>query len=388
MSAISPSASATSAQPRFPLDLTRRMVERLRSGTTDTAEHAMTEPASVFTDPVLHAREREVLFRHGAHVVGFEGELPFPDTYITKEVAGVPVLVTRDGDGVLHAFLNACAHRGAQVAEGCGDARRFTCPYHAWVFDGQGSLVGQPESWAFVDLERSTLSLQPLPLASIHGLLVVGLSADVDPAAAFAPIADELAPYGYQHHEIVTTETYHLRCNWKISVDVNLEAYHVKFLHRDSLSHFVTNNAVHDTFGRHARWAFPTFADPTLFDAPETEWPEPAPMTLVHMFFPSCVILETPTSAQLLRIYPGASPGESTVEITEASLRPIASEAERDARRQGAGFTAKLLGGEDFPVAEQCQRGAEAGLERFVFGTVEPMVQHWHTQWREAVADS
>ena len=52
------------------------------------------------------------------------------------------------------------------------------------------------------------------------------------------------------------------------------------------------------------------------------------------------------------------------------------------------GGLAKLLGGEDFPVAEQCQRGAEAGLERFVFGTVEPMVQHWHTQWREAVADS
>lgn len=375
----------TGARTRFPADLTRRMVDRIRDGSLDTAPHAMTEPASVFTDPVRFAREREIIFRHGAHVVGWAGELPRPNTFVTKDVAGVPVLITRDGDGELHAFRNVCTHRGAQVAQGCGEARRFTCPYHAWVFDGTGDLVGQPESWGFAEIDRATLGLEPLPLASVHGLLVVGLSDDVDPAAAFAPIADELVDYGYDHHEVICTHHFDLRANWKIIVDVNLEAYHVKFLHRETLSHFVMNHAVHDTFGPHARWAFPTFADKAIVDLPESEWPEPAPLTLVHMFFPSCVILETPVSSQMLRIYPGRTPGDCTVELTEASIFPVASDEEREARARGVSVAANILGNEDFPVAEQCQRGAEAGAARFVFGAIEPMLQHWHRAWNAAL---
>lgn len=361
------------------------MVDRLREGSLDTAPASMTVPTSIFTDPAWFEREREALFRHGAHVVGWAGELPRSNTFVTKDVAGVPVLITRDDAGVLRAFRNVCTHRGAQVAHGCGEARRFTCPYHAWVFDAGGGLVGQPEAWGFADIERSTLALDPLPLASIHGLLVVGLSDDVDPVFEFGEIADELEPYGYDHHEVIASHHFELRANWKIIVDVNLEAYHVKFLHRDSLSHFVRNHAVHDTFGRHARWAFPTFVDPAIVDLPETEWPEPAPLTLVHMFFPSCVILETPVSSQMLRIYPGMHPGECTVELTEASLTPVASDEEREARGRGVNIAAQILGGEDFPVAEQCQRGAQAGMSQFVFGAIEPMLQHWHTAWNDAV---
>lgn len=345
----------------------------------------MTEPASVFTDPVQFEREREVFFRQGAHVVGWEGELGGPGTFVTKEVAGTPVLITRDGDGQLHAFLNACTHRGAQVASGCGDARRFTCPYHSWSFDIHGDLVGQPESWGFEEIDRATLGLQQLPIASIAGLLVVGLSADVDPVAAYADIEPQLRGYSYATHEVVCRHEWTLQANWKIAFDVNLEAYHIAYLHRETLSALVVNNAVHDSFGRHARWAFPTRAAAAMVDLAEEEWPEPAPISVVHTFFPSCVLLETPVSSQMFRIYPGRHVGECTVELTEASIRPVQSDDERDARKRGADFAALIVGTEDFPVAEQCQRGAEAGLNRFVFGRIEPMLQHWHTIWRTAL---
>ena len=376
-----PVAAAT----RFPPEMTRRVVAQMRAGSLETAAHAVTEPASSFTDPAQFQREVDQFFRHGAHVIGWTGELPGPHTYITREIAGLPVLVTRDADGTLRAFRNVCTHRGAQVADGCGEARRFTCPYHAWSFDGAGNLVGQPQEWAFADIERSTLGLRPLPCASVAGLLVVGLSDDVDPVAAFADIAPQLAGYSYDTHEVVTTQSWTLAANWKIVVDVNLEAYHVPYLHRDTLQSFVVNHSMFETFGRHARWAFPTKASLTMVDLPESEWPEPAPLTVVHMLFPSCVLLETPVSCQMLRIYPGRHVGEATVELTEASISPVRTDEERASRAQGAGFAALILGTEDFPVAEQCQRGAESGLTRFVFGTVEPMVQHWHAVWRDAL---
>ncbi|MEO6123944.1 MAG: aromatic ring-hydroxylating dioxygenase subunit alpha [Ilumatobacteraceae bacterium] len=376
------------APTRFPIEITRRIVERIRQGSLDTAAHAMSEPASVFTDPVQFERERTAFFRRGAHVVGWEGEVAEPNSFTTKDVAGLPVLITRDGDGELHAFRNVCTHRGARVADGCGVARRLTCPYHAWTFDTAGNLAGQPDSWAFDGIERATLGLMPLPLASVHGLLVVGLADDVDPAAELASIAPQLSGYSYATHQVICHHNWTLQANWKIAFDVNLEGYHIAALHRATLANLVVNHAIHDTFGRHARWGFPTRAAMSMVDMPEASWPEPAPLTVVHTFFPSCVVLETPVSSQMFRIYPGRHVGESRVELTEASIRPVQSDDERAARMQGAEFAELVVGQEDFPVAEQCQRGAESGLSRFVFGTVEPMLQHWHTTWREALEAS
>jgi phenylpropionate dioxygenase-like ring-hydroxylating dioxygenase large terminal subunit len=177
---------------RFPRELVRRLLDNYRGKTLDHAPGSMTEPATVFTDPVRFQKELDVLFRGGAHIVGWTGELPKPGTFITKNVAGHPVLVTRAEDGELRAFRNACTHRGAQVAEGCGEARRLTCPYHAWSFELNGDLAGQPQAYAFDDIEKSTLGLQPLPIANVAGLIAIGLSDDVDPAAAFAEIEPQL----------------------------------------------------------------------------------------------------------------------------------------------------------------------------------------------------
>ncbi|ETZ97660.1 rieske domain protein, partial [Mycobacterium kansasii 662] len=45
------------------------------------------------------------------------------------------MLLTRTSDGSVRAFDNVCLHRQAQVATGCGTAKRFSCPYHAWTYD-------------------------------------------------------------------------------------------------------------------------------------------------------------------------------------------------------------------------------------------------------------
>ena len=92
---------------RFPRDLVRRLVDNYRNKTLDHCAEAITEPATVFTDPVRFQRELDVLFRHGAHIVGWTGELPTPGTFVTKDVAGHPVLITRAEDGRLRAFRNA-----------------------------------------------------------------------------------------------------------------------------------------------------------------------------------------------------------------------------------------------------------------------------------------
>lgn len=379
----------TATTARFPVELTRRIVARYAAGSgresLDTVGASDGDAADVFTDPIRFERERERFFRRTPQVVAWAGEVKDPGSFTTKDVAGVQVLITRDDDGVLRAFRNACTHRGAQVAQGCGTARRLTCPYHAWSFDLTGALVGQPEAWAFADCDTATLGLRRLPIADIEGLLVVGLDDDVDVEHALDDIRGELGWGGYRDCEVVATETYHVKANWKLAVDVNLEVYHVASLHRESLHPLVANHSVNDTFGRHGRHAFPTRAAAELVGLPEDQWPDPAPISVVHTLFPSCVVLDTPVSSQMFRIYPGRSPGECTVHLAEAALHHLESEEERQHRLFGFDYTCRILRMEDFPVAEQCQLGAESGLDRFTFGQLEPMLQHWHAVWRAAL---
>jgi len=347
----------------------------------------MIEPTDFATDPVRWEREREQFFERGAHVIAWSGELAGPGSFLTREVYGVPVLVTRDGGRALRAFRNVCTHRGAEVASGCGSARRLVCPYHGWTFDLAGSLVGQPSARSFDDIDVGELGLTPLPVAEPAGLIVVGLHSDVDVAGALDPIASTMQWCGYDSHELVDRRTFALQANWKIAADINLEAFHVAHLHRDTLHHFVTNHSNYEIFGRHARWAFPRREASELIGRPPESWPDDEPFIVVHVLFPNCVLIETSNSSQMFRILPGAHVGESTMEISEASIGPITGDEDREYHQMAFDMLCSVLETEDFPEAEQSHRGAASGLEHFVFGRVEPMLQHAHQVWRAELAD-
>jgi phenylpropionate dioxygenase-like ring-hydroxylating dioxygenase large terminal subunit len=84
--------------------------------------------------------------------MGFASEWAAAGAFRTDSYAGVPILIVRGRDGELRAFLNVCRHRGAQVAQGCGQARVFSCPYHAWTYDLSGKLMGVPDERCFAGI--------------------------------------------------------------------------------------------------------------------------------------------------------------------------------------------------------------------------------------------
>ena len=71
-------------------------------------------PYAVFTDPAIYQLEQERIFRGPTwNYVALEAELPNPHDYVSTFIGDTPVVVTRDGEGALHAWVNRCAHRGA-----------------------------------------------------------------------------------------------------------------------------------------------------------------------------------------------------------------------------------------------------------------------------------
>src|ERR1700680_1808480 len=104
-----------------------------------------TLPASVYTDPTVHAAEKEKIFGRTWQVAGHRGQGASPGDYFTTEIIGEPVLIVRGADGVLRGFYNVCRHRAGPPAEGCGSRKLFRCGYHGWTYDLDGSLISATE---------------------------------------------------------------------------------------------------------------------------------------------------------------------------------------------------------------------------------------------------
>jgi phenylpropionate dioxygenase-like ring-hydroxylating dioxygenase large terminal subunit len=367
------------------LAVTKRMLDCIDTESLEIANDIRREPATAFTDPDRFAAEKAML-RRSPHVVGWAGEVRLPGDFTTKEVDGTAVLIARDESGQLRAFVNACSHRGGRVASDCGHTSRFTCGYHAWSFRTDGTLAGIPSREMFSGVDETALGLKALPISERGGLLTVGLDSDVDVDGVLDTVIDHLSGFDFADYEHVETRTLRVSANWKLAVDVNFEGYHFAHLHRKSLFPFLTNNSVFDVFGTHCRWVFPLRTMSELRSVPEDEWPDRFNGGVVYGLFPSCVLLESDVSATMIRVYPGSGVGEAVVHVSEAALKPITDDAVREARTFALDITCAVLRDEDFPAAEQCQHGAERALSHVLIGRNEPLVQHWHETWQQALA--
>ena len=106
-------------------------------------EKARTIPSAWYFDPEMYALETRRVFGASWVVVGRADQVAEPGSFLTAELAGEPVLVVRDGQGVLRAFSNVCRHRAAQVInEPQGKATKLRCRYHGWTYDLTGRLRG------------------------------------------------------------------------------------------------------------------------------------------------------------------------------------------------------------------------------------------------------
>ena len=120
------------------IDLLKRLLHYVETRTTSLADAPWCNEVSVYTDPQHLAREHSSCSA-GIRCCGFASEWAGPGAYRTDGYAGVPILLVRGPDRRLRGFLNVCRHRGAKVAKDCGEARAFSCPYHAWSYDLKAS---------------------------------------------------------------------------------------------------------------------------------------------------------------------------------------------------------------------------------------------------------
>src|SRR6266446_10735867 len=134
----------------------RRLLDHIEARTTDLAAELFRNRTVNYSCRERAALERERLFRDRPIFMGLATRLANAGDYLTEDVAGMPVLITRSAYGEVKAFANICRHRGAPVAQGCGNARAFTCPYHGWTYDNVGKLLGTTDKVGFAGLDLAS----------------------------------------------------------------------------------------------------------------------------------------------------------------------------------------------------------------------------------------
>jgi phenylpropionate dioxygenase-like ring-hydroxylating dioxygenase large terminal subunit len=129
----------------------------------------------VYVDPEIFELEQERLFRKTWMFLAHESELPGKGDYVTRNLAGEPVVVVRGDDGVVRAFLNSCRHRGMRLCRADnGHMSTIRCPYHGWTYSKNGKLLSvfAPDLYDAAHLRKETLGLISVArLESYKGLV-------------------------------------------------------------------------------------------------------------------------------------------------------------------------------------------------------------------------
>ena len=171
------------------ISLLQELLTLQEKGSAFLDESVATNPVGNYYDSRRFEAECDQILRKDPRPIAHSSELAKPGAFLRRDIAGLPALLTRDSDGVAHAFLNICRHRGnLLVQETSGRKHRFTCPYHAWTFSNRGELVGVPHGdQGFPEMDRNCMGLKRLGCVERYGWIWIS------PASEDAPDVDELS---------------------------------------------------------------------------------------------------------------------------------------------------------------------------------------------------
>ena len=193
----------------------------------------LTLPFPWYSDEEMLRRERARIFARSWQYAGRAEQVAVPGAYLATDAGGIPILVVRDREGELRAFLNVCRHRGAVLTDGCGTRETIQCHYHAWTYDLDGSLRAAPRADREAGFDREALSLLPAS-AGVWGPFLF-----VNPDPAAPPLEEQLGelPAILARDIDVDGLVFHSRvefgsnANWKVVVENFLECYHCPTAH-------------------------------------------------------------------------------------------------------------------------------------------------------------
>lgn len=351
-----------------------RIFDHIDNKTTDLGDTVHKEPVANYLSKERFEAEIDLLRRLPV-IFCLSAMLPDNGSYIARKAAGSPLLVVRGDDGKVRAFINACRHRGMQVAKDRGCARAFVCPYHAWTYGLDGELRHIPGHAGFPGVELKENGLVEVGALEKGGLVYVNQSGPVD-----ISMLEDMPDLFAKEQAYFDQSEYIDETNWKLLAETTMEGYHIKSLHKKSFYPYGLDNiTVVENFGSHSRVIFPFKRIEKLRDIDPKDQHLGGMVTSVYQIFPN-VAISVLSKHSTVTIFEPLSPTRTQMLIFRATNKKSdgtttdVEEAKRDASFvKDAGFD------EDREAACAIQGTLSTKAnQHLTFGYFEKAIVHFH----------
>lgn len=360
----------------------------IADGCTRATRGISTVPAAVYTDPAHWQREQTGLFARLPQVLCPSALIPQPNMAVPHDASGRPLLITRDGQGKAHVFLNVCRHRGTRLIEGsevqC--SKRMTCPYHAWTFATDGRLLALPRPDAFPGLDKTDYGLVELESCEAGGLIWFSPKSDAD-FSDVRTLGADFDAFTMADLHLFRRQTHKVASNWKLIMDAFLESYHVARLHAATIGPFFKDGVTSgDQIGPHQRSFVARAAELEGVD-----FTDMAALrrigTFAYQLFPATVLVISPDYINVMALWPQGHDRTLVEDFMLIPETPQTDKARSHWERSWTLLDGGVFAGEDFRAAALGQQGLATGaVPHLTLGTLEGGILRLHEIIAEQLA--
>jgi len=351
-----------------------RVFNHIDNSTTDLGERVWREPAGNYYSQERFDAEIAMLKRLPVAYCP-SAALPDKGSYIARSSAGTPLVVVRGLDGVVRAFINACRHRGMQVASGRGCSRAFVCPYHAWTYNLEGNLKHIPGQEGFPGVDPEQHGLVEVSAREKGGIVYVMQKGEIT-----EDMLEDCLDYFSPEQQMFETEEMVDEANWKILNETLMEGYHIKSLHSETFYPYGLDNInLVEIYGANSRVTYPFRRIEKMRDVAPDQRRIDGLVTSVYLVFPTASVSVLSKHTNLAILEP-LSPTSSRWVLYRMVNRAVdgkdipLEEAQRDALF--VGDSGQI---EDREAARAIQQSVSSnGNTHFTFGHFESAIVNFH----------
>lgn len=368
-------------------DINQSLINHIRNGSTDLASEDLMVPVNHFTCPE-RAQAEYTLLQKLPLIVAIRSELPEIGSFITRDVLGKPLLIVRQNDGRVQAYLNRCRHRGGKVeTQISGRKRLFMCQYHGWSYDREGgALKSIPFEESFDKIDKQCNSLTPYKTDEHHGFIFVDFSNQQDRRIEDylgAEVNEQFHTWEIDKSVVFIDKTFTLDMNWKLVMDGAIDIIHPQFLHADGVGKLIaTNVGVYRNYGRHGQHFGARVKLKELIDSGTTLEGSAKYIGSNLVIYPNSMMIAAPDHVEFWTVWPSANkPGQCITQIRFLVREAILDDKIAARVNKSWEILEHAATKEDWPMERWIQENSEADPTGFYrYGRSEISAQHLHRQ--------
>jgi phenylpropionate dioxygenase-like ring-hydroxylating dioxygenase large terminal subunit len=207
-----------------------------------------------YTDQDFFDREMDLMWTRTWQWACREDHIPEAGDYYVYDIGDHSVIVLRDEDLSVKAYINSCLHRGTKFRPGdsYGSFDEIRCPFHGWTWDLSGTLKRIPYDWDVPHVAGRDFSLPTVKVGLWGGFVFINMDDEAMPLEDYlAPIPEHLDSFGIADRFIEVHIEKELSCNWKAAKEAFIENYHTQETHPQLLTGSDDEGTQYDVFTDH-----------------------------------------------------------------------------------------------------------------------------------------